>query len=337
MKRADELLVWTPEKPRKPEPSPPPPQESLSPSLRLFPWYVHDAAQRLQDGGLQGEVVEREYAADELPILRFLETLYQSGERAALARLAILLRFFPLMLGHPYIWGIIGNLYSGSWMSDEANQASFEWLIELANAWAEGMTLGYRVTITEPGRGRRGRTPDLFPHLDDRDGWLRTEEASKEYSDALHFWRVYEDLTARLEARVRWKTERQQYRKRLNAQQPTAYLVREQAEKIAQVFDQFKRNWKITGNPLPEEVLRKIIQAGLEVRKGGNPRHTVACRLLATLTWWTIQGQPMKLTPSLVESTLETLRKYGIGQKEPTQEPPATPPQTFWTTELPPA
>jgi hypothetical protein len=128
----------------------------------------------------------------------------------------------------------------------------------------------------------------------------------------------------------------QQYRKRLKGQLPTAHLVREQAEKIGQAFEQFKRDWEIVLKPLSQEALQKIVQAGIEVRRGGNPRHTVACGLLATLTWWTIQGQPMKLTPNLVESTLDTLRKYGIGQKEPTQEPPATPLHTFRLIEPPP-
>ncbi len=289
----------------------------------------------MKQGGLQGVLIEREFAADEPPILLFLETLHESGERQALTRLARLLRNYPLILAHPYAWGIIRNLYSGTWPSDEANQASFEWLTELVKAWAEGMTVGYRVTITNPGRGRRGRTPELFPHLDDREGWLPTDEAGKEYRDALQFQRVYKDLMARLEACVRWKTARQKYRKDLKTQQPTAHLVRDAAGKVAQAFEQFKRDWKIVSNSLPEEALRKIVQAGLEVRQGGNPRHKVACGLLATLTWWNIQGQAIKLTSSLVESTLDTLRKYGIGEKEPIQELTETPSQTFWTIEPP--
>jgi hypothetical protein len=327
-----------PKRPRKltfDDTAAPQPLTPVLPSARLFPGYVHAAAERMMQGSLRGEVVERQYAADERPILHFLETLHESGERQALARLAGLLHSFPLMLAHPYVWGVIDNLYTGVWPSDNANRTPFEWLIELVKAWAEGMTTGYRVTITNPGRGRRGRTPELFPHIDDREGWLRTEEASREYSDALHIRRVYEDLTARLEACVRWKTERQKYRKRLNTQQPTAHLLREQAEKIGQAFEQFKRDWKIASSPLPEEVLHTIVQAGIEVRSGGNPRHTVACGLLATLTSWNLQGQIIKLTPSLVESTLDTLRKYGIGEKEPTQESPATPSQTFWTMEPP--
>jgi hypothetical protein len=182
---------------------------------------VHTAAERLHQRGLQGELIEQQFAADEPPILRLLETVYGSGERPALARLARLLRNYPLILAHPYIWGIIRNLYSGTWPSDEANQASFKWLIELVKAWSEGMTVGYRVTITNTGRGRRGRTPELFPHLDDREGWLPTEEAGREYRDALQFRRVYEDLMTRLEACVRWKTARQKYRKGLKAQRPT--------------------------------------------------------------------------------------------------------------------
>jgi hypothetical protein len=155
--------------------------------------------------------------------LRFLETLNEAGEAAALSKLAGLLRTYPLMLAHPYVWGIICNLYSGVWPFDDLNRDSRAWLLKLVQAWAEGMTVGYRVTITNPGRGRRGRAPELLPHIEDREGWLPTEEAGKEYFDALQFRRVYEDLMARLEAYVRWKTVRQLYSKRLNAQLPTAY------------------------------------------------------------------------------------------------------------------
>jgi len=153
---------------------------------------VHAAAERLQQGGLQGQVIDRQFAADEGPVLRFLETLHESGEYAALTRLARLLRNYPLMLTHPYIWGIIRNLYGGTWPSAEVNKASDEWLIELAKAWVEGITFGYQVSISNPGRGHGGQTPALFPHLDDRDGWLPTREASREYSDALEFRRFYD-------------------------------------------------------------------------------------------------------------------------------------------------
>jgi hypothetical protein len=240
-----------------------------------------------------------------------------------------------ITLVHPYIWGIIRNLYSGTWPSDEANQASFEWLIEVVKAGAEGMTVGYRAIITNPGRGRRGRTPELFPHIDDREGWLPTEEAGREYRDALQFQGVYEDLMIRLEACVRWKAVPQRYRKCLKAQLPTAHLVREQAEKIGQAFEHFKSEWKIVNKPLSQEALHKIVQAGLEVRKGGNPRHKIACGLLATLSWWNVQGQAIRLTPSLIERTLESLRKRGIRQQElPTVEP-TSPSETHWLREPP--
>ena len=328
-------MAKSPWKPSKPDQSSPSPQEPLSQSLRLFPAYVHAAAERMKQQGLQGELIEPQFAADEPPILRFLETLHESGERQALAKLARLLRNYPLILAHPYIWGIICHVCSGTWPSADLNKAAHEWLIKLVTAWSEGMTLGYRVTITNPGRGRRGRTPELFPHLYDREGWFATDEAAREYVDALQFQRVYEDLMSRLEVCVRWKTVPHRYRTALKAQLPTAHLVREQAEKIGQAFEHCKSNWKIVHKPLSQEVLHKIVQVGLEVRKGGNPRHTVACGLLATLTWCNLQGKAMKLTPSLVESTLDTLRACGIRQKEPTQERPATSTQTFWTTETP--
>jgi hypothetical protein len=251
--------------------------------MGFFPGYVHDAAQRLHDEGLQSEVVERQYAADEPPILRLLETLPEAGERQALARLARLLRNFPLMLAHPYVWGIIRNLHSGVWLSAEANQASLEWLIELVKGWAEGITCGYQVSITSPGRGRGGQTPQLFPHLDDREGWLPTEEAAKESRDAIQFRRAYDDLMKHLQPCLAWRTLPRDYRERTKRQLSTTLLIREQAEKIRQAFEQFKQDWKIVHKPLAQEALQKIVQAGLEVRKGGNPRHTVACELLVQL------------------------------------------------------
>jgi hypothetical protein len=67
----------TPSVPPKPDQPPPSPQEPLPHHLRLFPGYVHTAAERLQQGGLQGELIGQQFAADEPPILRFLETLHE--------------------------------------------------------------------------------------------------------------------------------------------------------------------------------------------------------------------------------------------------------------------
>jgi hypothetical protein len=141
-----------------------------------------------------------------------------------LTRLVRLLRNYPLMLAHPYIWGIIRNLYGGTWPSAEVNNASDERLIELAKAWVEGITVGYQVSITNPGRGHRGRTPDLFPHLDEREGWLPTQEASREYSDALQFRRAYDDLMQRLQSCLAWREVPRNYRQRRKDALQTAHL-----------------------------------------------------------------------------------------------------------------
>jgi hypothetical protein len=95
------------------------------------------------------------------------------------------------------------------------------------------MTNGYRVTITKPAPGGRGQTPQYFPHLDDRDGWSTTSEASDESLDAQEFRRAYDDLMACLEACLPWRSRLRTYRERHKRQQHTGYLIREAAEKIA--------------------------------------------------------------------------------------------------------
>jgi hypothetical protein len=133
-----------------------------------------------------------------------------------------------------------------------------------------------------------------------------------------------------LQSCLAWRVVPRQYRQRRKDGLQTAHLVREVGEKIAQAFEPFKQDWKIARNPLPEEALYAIIQEGLQARKGGNPRHKIACGLLATLPWWNVQGEAIKLTPSLVESTLETLRKRDIRQEEPpTKEPASSSSRTF--------
>lgn len=137
----------------------------------------------------------------------------------------------------------------------------------------EGISVGYEVSITNPRRGHGGRTADLFPHLDDRDGWLPTQEASREILDALEFKRAYDELTKYLQSCLSWRVIPRQYRERRKDGPQTAYLVRKAAEKIAPAFERFKQDWKVPRPPLSEEVLHGIVRAGLEVRRGGNPRH----------------------------------------------------------------
>ncbi len=299
-----------PAKPDGPLVQPPPPSPYYR-AISVLPNYVAEAAGRLKQGTLSGQIIERQYLADEKPVLRFLETLNESGEPAALTKLAGLLRGYPMLLQHPYVWGIFQNLYRLASLLEELKKYKDDLLTELIKAWAEGMTLGLKVAIEKPGRGHGGQVPELFPHLEDREGWLYTEEAEKERLDARELRQVYDDLMDRLKGCVDWKAVRRRY----GPGRPAA--IYELADKIGLVFEQFKQERRISTAPLSREALVEIARKGLEERRGGNPRHKVACALLAALPWYNIRGHPMTLRPTTVESTLKTLRKHAIGPEKP--------------------
>lgn len=268
---------------------------------------VQEASQRLKEGRLAGQIIEKHYAADDRYILPLLHAAADGDEERALAHLRSTLRGLPKLLAHPYVWQEFQHLYSvwHPFKPDLAKQAQ-KWLIELIQAWAEGMTIGYKVSITPRGRTRRGQSPDLFPHLHDRDGWLLTPEAFKELSDAEEFLRVYQDLMTRLNTCLNWKTIRRRfYRESTRAAR--------MAGNIGPVFEVFKRHHGIASQPLPQDRLQSISLKALAERKRGNPRHRLACELLGTLTWFTPKGIAHKLSPSLVHSTVKTLRKHKVG------------------------
>jgi hypothetical protein len=292
-----------------------PPDAPLPTELHLFSDYVYDAAERLRQSCLQGEVIERRYAADERPILRFLETLNEAGEPAALTKLTGLLRIYPMLLMHPFVWNLFSNLYHFARPHEEYNAYAQDRLVELVKAWAEGMTFGYQVSITRPNAGR-GQSPQLFPHLGDRDGWLPSEEANEDERDAIVFRWAYDDLMARLKPCRPWRRDLHEFRDLHAQQRDLAPLVQEVAEDIGRVLESFQQDWRSSTRPLAASTLQRIVHQGLAVPKGRNPRHTMSCALLATLRWMNHRGHTIKLTPSLIDSTLETLRKYGITWQE---------------------
>jgi hypothetical protein len=300
----------------------PPPSESLLPpdaplpsQFHLFPESVYEAAERLRQGTLQGEVIERRYTADEPSIRHLLATLNEAGGEAALAKLARLLRTYPMLLGHPYVWGLFSKLYYFATPYEEYNAYAQDQLVDLVKAWAEGMTSGYQVSITRPNAGR-GQSPQLFPHLGDADGWLPSEDANEDQRDAVVFRWAYDDLMARLKPCRPWRRDLHEFRDLHSEQRDPAPLVQEVAEDVARVFERFQQDWRISTRPLAPTTLRGIVQRGLAVPKGRNPRHAMTCALLATLRWMNHRGHMIKLTPSLMDSTLETLRKYGIIWRE---------------------
>jgi hypothetical protein len=274
---------------------------------------MYAAAERLKHGSLEGEIVERQYAVDDAPMLRLLETLNESGEPAALTALADRLSGHPMLLGHPFVWDLFRALYRFASPHDAYNAYAQDWLIKLVKAWAEGVTFGYDVVITRPSAGR-GQPQQLFPHLRDRDGWWPSTEADEDRRDAEAFRWAYDDLMDRLKPYGPSRENLRDYRELREHARDTAPLVAEIAEKISRVFHRFMQDWNISREPPPEHILHNVVRAGLEVSKGRNPRHKIACGLLATLRWVNIQGLTFKLNTSLVESTLKTLRKHEINE-----------------------
>jgi hypothetical protein len=308
-------MAKTPRKPPGSAESMLPPGAPLPTELHLLPKSMYAAAERLKHGSLQGEIVERQYPVDYAPLLRLLETLNESGEPAALTELADRLSGHPMLLGHPLVWDLFRALYSFASPHEAYNTYADEWLIKLVKAWAEGITSGYDVVITRPSAGR-GQSQQLFPHLREMDGWWPSTEADEDYSDAVVFRWAYDDLLARLKPCRRWRRDLRDHRDMHKQERDTTALLEEIAEDVDRVFQDFKQAWTISTPPLAPTTLQRIVQKVLAGRKGRNPLHELTCALLATFRWVNRHGEPLKLTPSLVDSTLDTLRKRGITWKE---------------------
>jgi hypothetical protein len=287
----------------------PTPDAPSPPSPDLIPPEVRDAALRLKDSQLQGQTIERVYAADDPNVLPFLEAVAQGNEQRALTTLRGLLAANPRLLEHPYVLAQFQRLFT-VWhpLDDDLTDRAKVELVKLVSAWARGMTVGWKVSITKPVTGRRGQTAQYFPHLDDRDGWLPTEQASRERRDAEAFVSDHEELKARLREGVAWKALRSRY----SESRPAP--VYEVAETIGAIFETFTQERGIERPVLEQKKLAQIARAGLTEPKGRNPSDRVARELIAALPWYTAQDATLKLTPSGIKSTLETLRKKGIGK-----------------------
>ncbi|MBI4637613.1 MAG: hypothetical protein HY727_14805 [Candidatus Rokubacteria bacterium] len=270
---------------------------------------IREAADKLRRGKLREQMVERRYAAADPNVLPFLKAVAEGDEQRALATLRGLLACNPRLLEHPYVFCQFRHLFT-VWhpLHDDLTDRAKVELVNLVRAWARGMTLGWKVTITKPPTGRRGQAPQHFPHLDDRDGWLPTEEADKERRDAEEFVRAYKDLKARLSKGVPWKMLRHRY----GPSRPGPLY--NAADKIHFIFEDFKRAHNIDAPPLERKALTEIARAGLTEPKRRNPADRAARGLVATLPWYNVKGVALTLTSSGIKSTLETLRKKEIGK-----------------------
>ena len=319
-----------------------PPLPSTSPdweSLRdsLIPSQLWDAAHKLKSGCLPAEEYTQCYESDQQTIPVFLKKLLESGEDAALCHLQFLLTAHPMLMWHPYFATVMPRLYwfSGS---QERFKAADDWLIKLLEAWAEGMTCGAAVSIKKV-RTRKGRRPELFPHLDEREGWFSSEAADQDETRAREFLKMYKDLYRRLQfcSVVKnvggWK----EFIKG-RAVDPEA-ADSELAREIQGVFQQFikdvlrtlenKKLLVLFANPVyvahkiepimdffkpPENDLdtvqyQKMVSEVLGKPPGGHPRHKLTCELLATLSYRMPDGTHSVFSASSIEDKVEFLQR----------------------------
>ncbi len=269
---------------------------------------VRDAALRLKRRHLQGQTVDRLWAADHPHVLPFLKVVAQGDEHRALTTLRARIAGLPNLLEHPYVFLHFRHLFT-VWdpIDDDFTDRAKVELVKLVSAWARGMTVGWNVSTTKPVTGRRGQVAQYFPHLDDRDGWLPTDLASRERRDAEAFMSSYKDLKARLGKGVAWKASRSPYK----SMPAPLYSV---ATTIGEIFEAFNRAHSITRPALDRRTVIEIAQAGLRESTGRSPSDRVARELLATIPWYNAQDVTLTLTPSGSKSKLETLRKKGIGK-----------------------
>ncbi len=205
-----------------------------------------------------------------------------------------------MYLHHPYWWSIVERFWSASFLPDGAQ----EWLHRLVKAWAEGMTLGYEVSITRPSR-RAGRSATLFSSLYDTDGWLASKAALADASVATRFIYVYYELHEGLKGVAQWKSYSRDFR------EDPDYVVDEMVPIARRVLEAVKKDRHLAGETPSEATLKDIVRTGFnEVYKGRSPRDEIACQLLATLPWSQPDGTVRRLDASQVRKALERLRKY---------------------------
>jgi len=258
--------------------------------------------------------IEEKASMDILAAKWLVKAVLEADEDEALVTLASVLEGWPDLLWHPVVQNQFDYLFCtcGYWTAPQEFRDRVNGVLStLIAAWARGMTGGYEVSIRKP-KGHRGQTPSLFPYLGERDGYMVSQKALEDYRYAQMFRNNYDDLMGRLKRAVEWRRVRREYQEFLQNQRDPTPVVEEVAANIRDAFESFARDQRISGEPLSNQTLRKIVEEGLAVRRGGDPRHKIACGLLGRVEL-VIRGTVLRTSLSLIESTLKTLRKHGIG------------------------
>jgi hypothetical protein len=297
--------------------TPKPPSTNITPRPpiklpwnRLLPEYVYAAAQNLRrDAPVHEPIVRESPAAEELR--PFLEAVKGDGT-SALERLEVILPQYPFLIFHPYVSGTIRFLYALSTPVPEVIERAQEWIRRLWTAAGRGITFGYEVSIIPPRRSG-GLSPMLVPYLNEMEGWAPSLRAIATRRVARELVRDYHDLFDHLGRCCQWK--------RLSGEQranPSAFGLVLDEEKVVDniiaAFSEFVRqHYGSTAVKMPTAAdIRNLLIRGFDVPKGRSARQKVVCELLAMLPWTDAEAKPMSPPASLIDSTLETLRKSGL-------------------------
>jgi hypothetical protein len=272
---------------------------------RLIPDGIYVHASNRAKATLSGTEFHAHARPDDVKMLPFLDAINKGDERRALFQLQAILFWSPSWLGHPYAaWQIthLSGLGTDGDVPRELRDRANEELVELVKAWVAG--LGYTAKI-DRRPSRRGQAPFLFPRLDEREGILRTPEAEEERHAARGFLRIHDDLVARLKA-IQWRDVRSQYRQ--CKPEGKEIVLDEVTELLRPILTAFVTRWWGASDGFSADELRAFARAGLLGPKGRNPSEATAYACLGSCEFL-IAGTARKASPTLVRSTIRTLRK----------------------------
>lgn len=284
----------------------------------LLPRTIYEYA-----AGVKDWAPGRDDDPDQLAFHKYFHEASYGDEDAALTALRAVLIHRPQRLWHPYVQSQFHHLiFHGAYphvprkVRDRANEA----LVGLVQAWAVG--LGYWATIKR-SPSSRGQTPSLFPRIREQEGLHPAPEAALHAMAANDFCELWRDLKDRLTT-LPWKATRNEYGDVTTEGKPA--VVAEFVEQLKPILHDWwashheegryrLRYCTLTGDFPSDDTLGEIARKSLAVPTGRNPADTIGYQFLGCFQL-NIGGRekpeewlPMYASPSLIKSTLRTLRK----------------------------